>query len=421
MEEDALPPPIVSPAPAAAQDKPNENDEAIIREEVTASQPPSPDYLEDAKDSLIQSLTEELIKSKEDVARLAKERAYFKRKAEWCTIEDQRILSPIITTTDHWQEKTWLLLHEPIRGALLDFDELVKSPSFDPVTYPWKVTNFFYYFNTAFAPYVRRHHQAEEKVYIPWVASKAEVPAGVREGYTAIEELIQIVEQSEGEYKALEKAIRKGKIPPATVASRGTSTSIAASSTITTTTAATTPPPTPSAASSSSEAKAATNSSSSSSGEAAHVTPSSSTTTISTTTTAVVPVPAPPTSTPSPSPSPTPVPQLLPQFSSSLSLHPEAPQKQGPLYEWRSTLITRLTLLSDLVTAHMDEEEAFFPPVIYQKFSEKEEEKVLEQMSSAGAAHLELPMVLLGKRRRKREGGREGGREDTICRRLLCT
>lgn len=405
---DALPHPIGAHDPPV-QDKPkpdNGNDRAIIREELTASQPPSPDFMQCHKDSLIQSLTEELLKSKEDVARLTKERAYFKRKAEWCTIEDQRILSPIITTTDHWQEKTWLLLHEPIRGALLDFDELVKSPSFDPVIYPWKVTNFFYYFNTAFAPYVRRHHQAEKKVYVPWVASRVEVPTAVRDGYKAIEESIQKVEQSESEYKALEKAIRKGKLPPLTAADLGTSTVIAASSTTTTkpTTTMTTegvpsavnPSLTPSAAASLESKPASTTTTTttttitSTTSSVINVTadaPSSSTTTD------VVPVSAPSTSAHLSSVSALP---QLPQLSSSFQLQQaEPPQKQGPLYEWRSILITRLTLLSNLLTAHMDEEEAFFPPVICRHFSEKEEEKVLEQMSSASAAHLEIPMVLL--------------------------
>jgi hypothetical protein len=41
---------------------------------------------------------------------------------------------------------------------------VIKSPSFDPVLYPFKVTNFFIFFNKCLAPYVRRHHEAEEKV-----------------------------------------------------------------------------------------------------------------------------------------------------------------------------------------------------------------------------------------------------------------
>lgn len=64
-------------------------------------------------------------------------------------------------------ELTWLLLHEPIRNSLLEMQELViNTPGFDPVQFPWKVTNFFIFFNKCFAPYVRRHHEAEEKVSV---------------------------------------------------------------------------------------------------------------------------------------------------------------------------------------------------------------------------------------------------------------
>lgn len=64
---------------------------------------------------------------------------YYKRRAEWATTADPQILSPVLTSADQWHDRTWLMLHEPIRQALVDFDDLVKSPSFDPVAFPWKV------------------------------------------------------------------------------------------------------------------------------------------------------------------------------------------------------------------------------------------------------------------------------------------
>lgn len=68
------------------------------------------------------------------------------------------------------------------------------------------MTNFFYFWKGAFAPYVRRHHEAEEGVYLPWVKTKAEVPAAVAESHDGLERLLKDVEQSEAEYKALLKA-----------------------------------------------------------------------------------------------------------------------------------------------------------------------------------------------------------------------
>lgn len=131
----------------------------------------------DAKDQLIHTLTEELIKAKADLARISKERCvlacivlacaceprtmnhnsrstpdhwhqsthseYYKRRAEWATTADPQILSPVLTSADQWHDRTWLMLHEPIRQALVDFDDLVKSPSFDPVAFPWKVCFIF--------------------------------------------------------------------------------------------------------------------------------------------------------------------------------------------------------------------------------------------------------------------------------------
>lgn len=126
---------------------------------------------EDAKDQLIHTLSEELIKTKADLARITKERCvaytsayasacgtqtlttptharthtrsrseYYKRRAEWLTTTDAKILSPVLTSADQWHDRTWLILHEPIRQALVDFEDLVmKTPSFDPVKFPWKV------------------------------------------------------------------------------------------------------------------------------------------------------------------------------------------------------------------------------------------------------------------------------------------
>lgn len=323
----------------------------VIHEETTASHPPSPDTAGSATDSLIRSLMEELSAAKEEIARLTKERAYFKRKAEWCTIEDQRILSPVITSTDHWQERTWLLLHEPIRSALLDFEELVASPSFDPVQYPWKVTNFFYFFNTAFAPYVRRHHQVEQKIYIPWVAGKTEIPDEVRGGYDGIEELIQEVEASEAEYKSLERAIRKGKIPPASV-----ETSVVRSDT--------SAPSTLGPLSQGHEDIKAKNREKAPDEEGG---PSSAPASLPATSLASAPAPSP----------------------------KNTPLSSRSLYDWRRRLIARLDRLSHHLIVHMDQEESFFPPAVLRYFSQHEEERILEQMSSASAAHLELPMVLL--------------------------
>lgn len=300
--------------------------------------------IEDSKDALIASLTEELIQSKEEVARLTRERLYFKRKAEWCTTEDQKILSPVITSTEHWYEKTWLLLHEPIRQALLDMSDLIiKSPSFDPIQYPWKVSNFFYYFKTAFAPFVRRHHDVEKKIYIPWVAKKAEIPEAVNTGHDLIEQMLKDVEKSEVEYKALVKAVGAGKAP-----SR---------------------PVTPAATGGTATTKEGSNA------DATAAPPSSISVSSSTSVSQSLPQP-----------------QTTPMPTTALSLQP---LQEGPFHEWRSTLITRLTVLSEHLLAHLNEEEAFFPKVVYHNYSEKEEEAILASMSSAGAAHLELPMIVL--------------------------
>jgi len=97
--------------------------------------------VEDAKGQLINTLTEELLKCKADLERISKEREYFKRRAEWATTSDPKILSPVLTSADAWHDRTWLMLHEPIRQALLDFEDLVMTaPSFDPVKQPWKVS-----------------------------------------------------------------------------------------------------------------------------------------------------------------------------------------------------------------------------------------------------------------------------------------
>lgn len=154
------------------------------------------------------------------------------------------------------------------------------SPTIDIPRLRVQVANFFTYFKGAFAPYVRRHHEAEEKMYLPWIktAKAVEIPAAVTDSHEGLEGLLKAVEQSETDYKALTKA------------------------------------------------------------------------------------------------------------------------KAGPeqLYEWRSTLIMRLSVLGDALRTHMDEEERHLPGIVAMHFTQKQEQAVLEKMGSASTAHIELPMVCFG-------------------------
>jgi hypothetical protein len=40
----------------------------------------------------------------------------------------------------------------------------------------WKVAKLFIFLNGTLFPYVRRHHEMEDKVYVPWIASRVAVP-----------------------------------------------------------------------------------------------------------------------------------------------------------------------------------------------------------------------------------------------------
>lgn len=66
------------------------------------------------------------------------------------------------------------------------------------------------------------------------------------------------------------------------------------------------------------------------------------------------------------------------------------------LYEWRSTLIMRLSVLGDALRSHMDEEERHLPPLVAAHFTEKQEQAVLERMGSTSTAHIELPLICFG-------------------------
>lgn len=128
-------------------------------------------------------------------------------------------------------------------------------------------------------PYLRRHHEAESAIYVPWIKTKVlDMPASVTESHDGLEELLKQVEQSEADYKALVKV------------------------------------------------------------------------------------------------------------------------KAGPeqLFEWRSTLIQRLSAMSDALKAHLNAEEQFFPRVVPLHFTENEEAAVLQRMGSTSHAHIELPMIVFG-------------------------
>jgi len=77
-----------------------------------------------------------------------------------------------------WYEVGLLVIHEPTRRDLANMVRLTQPSIFQPVQ-RWKVENFFKWYNEFFFPAIHHHHDIEEKIFIPFIAKKAAIPAKI--------------------------------------------------------------------------------------------------------------------------------------------------------------------------------------------------------------------------------------------------
>jgi len=119
------------------------------------------------------------------------------------------LLSVVIKREDmeHWYNCAYLIPHEPIRQWCLDIETyVVNNDTFDPIAYPWKMHNFFEWYNEYFYEVVVHHHGVEEKIVNPWLATKGiQTPVKMEADHDTLHKYLDGVKDFEAQYRALNR------------------------------------------------------------------------------------------------------------------------------------------------------------------------------------------------------------------------
>ena len=80
-------------------------------------------------------------------------------------------LSTVLHPNGPWYDRHLLIPHEAIRYDMLLMERILQPQYFQP-TRTWKVKRFFSWYHTYFLTPVHHHHEAEEKLYFPFILQK---------------------------------------------------------------------------------------------------------------------------------------------------------------------------------------------------------------------------------------------------------
>jgi len=86
--------------------------------------------------------------------------------------EDGRfILSPVIPDSKEWFQVAYLTPHEPIRRDIIEVEDILNNGHIKE-NEPWKLINFFNWYDKRFLVMVHLHHDGEEDVFFPFFVKK---------------------------------------------------------------------------------------------------------------------------------------------------------------------------------------------------------------------------------------------------------
>jgi len=93
--------------------------------------------------------------------------------------EEFEMLSPTFSREDvaEWTNCSLLIPHEPLRGGLNVLVELTDPKYYedgDAVVLAKRIKVFYAWYSDIFYFYVHEHHDAEEKIYFPWLEERTE-------------------------------------------------------------------------------------------------------------------------------------------------------------------------------------------------------------------------------------------------------
>lgn len=83
-----------------------------------------------------------------------------------------KVTSRVLTDPNDWTEEGYLIPHEPLRMGLRLARDALNAGALDA---PWKIPIFFTWLEY-FEHLIHTHHDIEEKIFFPWIATKAPIP-----------------------------------------------------------------------------------------------------------------------------------------------------------------------------------------------------------------------------------------------------
>jgi len=101
-----------------------------------------------------------------------------------------------------WEEEGILFPHEGVRFLLQEFSDALNT--MDPLP-AWKWDNVSTWYEDYFYSVVHHHHDAEEKIYLPWIQGRVSVPAKISADHPG---LLQTMDD-------LSAMLKKGAVAPA--------------------------------------------------------------------------------------------------------------------------------------------------------------------------------------------------------------
>jgi len=112
----------------------------------------------------------------------------------------QKVTSRILPNgATSWADIGILIPHEPIRRDLLRMQSVTDAKVFRPVT-ATKVKQFFTWYEEHFYYVVHHHHDIEEKIYFPWMKTKAKLPPEFDDDHKALLAMMDDIRNMHGKF-----------------------------------------------------------------------------------------------------------------------------------------------------------------------------------------------------------------------------
>jgi len=115
------------------------------------------------------------------------------------------VTSTVIPDPKDWADDSLLIPHETIRNALNTLVDLL-TPDYFESNDDWKIEAILKWYSDFVYPFVHHHHEAEEKVYFPFIEERAKLPEKLSKDHSQLDVLLDEVKAARDVEVLREKA-----------------------------------------------------------------------------------------------------------------------------------------------------------------------------------------------------------------------